>query len=221
MSEENGEYTLTHAAFDPVHTASEVRQDVQRFIRRLNLTIRLQTPERGLITEGTEFLFDGPNGTKSTQFIDLLPIDATIKVMAHTITGGGATPPQIALFDVLAALQDDPVLNAIMPLTKHDENLWAINAWKVFELIRHDVEERTAKKRNLALGPDGVGWISDDEFERFERTVNSPDVSGSDARHAVSSRNDASITPMPRSEVAPFINRLVERWVRWRHTAVT
>lgn len=202
--------------FESCASSGDVWRLSKKCIAIVNLSMGMAADSGYAINDGRVFEMFADGTSHATHFGSA---SATASASAFARASGGTAKPGPPLGLMLASMMDDPTLNAITPLTTHDENLWAINAWKTFEIIRRDVMVRTELPRNRALGPKGVGWISDEEFDRFGRSVNSPAVSGSAARHAVPDRDDPSVEPMDHSEVQLFVRTLFERWVHWRYTS--
>lgn len=155
----------------------------------------------------------------STHKAFYLETSGVVSIRSETFTATDKPPilDGVQVSRTLATLEGDPVYLEISHLLTPNEHMWAINAWKIYELVRSDIGDRTGKPASRALGEHGLRWITDNEFKRFRRTTNSPTVSGPAARHAKLDGDDDSIVPMSRQEVGGFIHKLVKQWARWRY----
>ncbi|MEM7533079.1 MAG: hypothetical protein AAF639_12940 [Chloroflexota bacterium] len=81
----------------------------------------------------------------------------------------------LSIVNYVAAQESDGNVKKVVELLGGDLN--PVNAYKIFELIRHDIKKNMNKRISLIM--------PDDEKNRFTRSVNNPQVVGDEARHGV------------------------------------
>lgn len=150
----------------------------------------------------------------ATQYVHAGFIESTVMVFSPTV--GGSKPP--ATFEEMTdrLRHDDAVTNSIVYFQRATGS-WTANLRNTFETIRGDVRDHLQLKQGLALGTTGVGWVSDDEFERFWSAVHDRSVSGFDALHT-EFRRAVPPDPMTQHEAEQFIDHLLQKWIRWKYS---
>jgi len=134
----------------------------------------------------------------------LSPGTAELRLRATAALSVGPNDPPISPYPRWAALAvRDPAVQQAVRLFGSQPS--AVNLYRVFEVIRKDAggEEKIVQH----------GWTTRNQITRFRRTVNSPTVLGSEARHGVEPSTSPP-DPMSIHEAQAFITRLLEKWLR-------
>jgi hypothetical protein len=108
-------------------------------------------------------------------------------------------PPQPPFQDVALAVLDDDVVDKALAFYSHTDN-WAVNLYKVYEIVGLDVEETRLSRKSTFNDDKGrfitnswkeiarQGWTTEGEATRCSTTVHSPAVIGDQARHGVQTK---------------------------------
>ncbi|MGO8940214.1 MAG: hypothetical protein ACLQLO_24910 [Mycobacterium sp.] len=202
--DESGAYYLTAAGLDGAHEDDRVYATVETLIKWINGAARTVASDFKPVTYAGRYTT--ANGDQVIQ-----PAGAHL-----TIRGGfpaGAVvrgsdgqlkpdPPSPAVARVALAASNSRV-DKVLGFMASDLD-W-LNLYKVYELVRDD----ETKPASIAK----MGWASENKQSAFRVSANDPEVSGDDARHAVS-QGDPKRT-MTLAEGQAFIIDLLEKWLKW------
>jgi hypothetical protein len=188
---------LTATDLEGAHEDDRVYVTVETLLRRINGAARIQTSDYQPVTYVRRYTT--ANGDQVIQ-----PAAAELRVrvgfaaegVVHGPDGAPqpAPPSPAATHTALAASNS----RADKVLTRMGGNLnWRDDETKPASIV-------------------GMGWASENEQSVFRASANRPDVSGDDARHAVSPNTALPSRTMTLARGQAFIADLVEKWLSSR-----
>jgi hypothetical protein len=209
VSERDGKYELTSHVFETFSEAADVWHYSQKLVTDIVLAAKLVFDDFGQIREGRtiEVLSDGTRN--AIPFISG-NIVASVKMSASI---GNEGP---VIDSAVVVMAEDVSARDVLRWFANREVFWTIALRKCIEAIKADVSTRTGHQRSDVLGPNGVGWISNHSYARFDAALYDADIHGDYALHAMSNRRPRS-NPMSRTEAETFARHLIQRWIGWKH----
>lgn len=195
--EENGNFFLVGGAFEVFSSAEAVLSEAVRVLDRFSAVISLLWPSLRKAT-ATAVLRETEEGKRSA-FAFPAGVSARSKVGAVAVSvGAPPEPPQpTQAQELLRRATGNQHLELAL-------SLWAdpIRSWPRLYCVVEEVEQ------HLGKGVHAAGLCSGGERERFRRTANSAEVSGTDARHATG-KFDAPKNPMNLAEATRFVEQVL------------
>jgi hypothetical protein len=150
-------------------------------------------------------------------------VPTATRVIASPLSESSQAPLEDIALDLLG---EDAVVDAL-GFYSYRVN-WAINLFKVYEIVGLDVEETKRGRKSTLSDNKGQwiqrgwneivkqGWATPDEVDRFTSTVHSSEILGDEARHAVQTKS-VPANPMNEDEAKKFIGDVLGEWIRNKH----
>jgi hypothetical protein len=213
IKEFNGVFELSSHAFEEYSQPEDVWRHAIGLFKDIALAASLVYTDIGRIHEGktVEVLADGFR--KVNVFV------AAEVVLGSSVRAslGGEDDLISKAFEVIS---DDDSARDLLRWYLNRDVFWTISLRKCFEFIRADVAQSEGFSPKAALGPGGVDWVEDTEFERFDGALYDAVVHGDFALHVQSNRPPHP-DPMNRTQAETFIRFLIQRWINWRYTQLS
>lgn len=196
--EENGAFFLVGPAFDVIPNAEAVLHEAVRTLDRFTAAISLITP--GLRKPAASSVIrEADEGTRDVTVFVSAGVSARAKVGAVLVSGDAPQrPPQrTQAQELLTQATGSPHLEQAL-------SLWSdpTRSWPRLYCVLEEMEQHLGKH------VDAAGLCSPNQRERFTRTANTAEVSGSDARHATG-KFVAPGNPMSLLEATEFVRQML------------
>ena len=195
--EENGSFFLVGAAFECLADAETVLSEASSALDKYTAIISLLWP--GLRKPAASHVFRETDEGKRDAFVFACgSISARSKTHAAAVSVGVVpqAPQQTQAQELLGRATGNPHLEVAL-------SLWAdpIRSWPRLYRVLEEIEQHLGKH------VDAAGVCPTNQRERFTRTANTAEVSGSDARHAIG-KFVAPSNPMSLSEATGFLSQI-------------
>jgi len=196
--EENGAFFLVGLGFEVLPNAEAVLGEAVRTLDRFTAVISLIWP--GLRKPAVSHVFREADEGKRDAFVFLSGgVSARSKVGAVAVSvGAPQQPPQrTQAQELLSRATGSPHLELAL-------SLWAdpMRSWPRLYRVLEEIEQHLGKH------VDAAGLCPANQRERFTRTANTAEVSGSDARHATG-KFVAPDNPMGLLEATGFVGQML------------
>lgn len=196
--EENETFFLLGSAFEVLPNAEAVLSEAVRALDQFTAVISLLWPS--LRKPAASHVFRETDEGKRNAFVFLSgSISGRSKVHAVAVSvGAPQQPPQrTQAQELLRRASGSPHLEVAL-------SLWAdpMRSWPRLYRVLEEIEQHLGKR------VDAAGLCPANQRERFTRTANTAEVSGSDARHATG-KFVAPGNPMNLTEATKFVGQLV------------
>lgn len=199
------EIYLISADFEVLTSIESVWKKANSLCESLDAIAKLSLGEHAAILTKNKIAERMPDGTKKAVSFCTATFVAGFHIhVKPTVIGpdGKALPPPPPLETLWSklAIENSNVREAL----GYYRELNLKSFYKVYEVLRDDFGgDRLLKKQP---------WVNSSRLERFLRTVNHPEASGNQSRHA---RNKAQrpSNPMPFHEANSFIQSLLREWM--------
>lgn len=193
-------YFLQSSTLDGLTEATAVKERADELLDNVNGVARVLDPSyRNVELDGK---FDSDSGRSVV--IEIGTATARARVGAVVVQTGETNTshpaPRGPRYVALAAVDAD-VAEALGYLAASVD---PATLFKVYEIIEHDVGSWREIRE--------AGWASRNEIARFKASVNRPEVSGTDARHARYAGTPPG-DPMNQAEARRFLIDLLHRWM--------
>lgn len=214
VCDRDGGYILEADAFASSPDAAAVRDYARGILLPVINGIARMTFPRSMLSRislGPGVDFTGSQGERiGHRFIQQSVVVSVSDTATVTVPSGPApalTPPSMSVANLVTVLlHDQKVLDALDFFAYEDQ--WAVNLYKVFEIVRDDVGGKNQDLINRQ-------WATDEELDNF-RSVHDSEAIGRQARHAVR-KQQSPTSPMSEDEARAFIRGVLEQWLRERH----
>ncbi|MFN3005706.1 hypothetical protein [Mycolicibacterium wolinskyi] len=204
--EASGTYYLTAMELNSAHEADRVYVTVEALLNRINGSARTLTSDFRPVRYARRYTTDDGEVIQPAAFQLTLRVGISASAVVRGPDGEPlpTSPPPAPTHLALAA--SDVTVDRVLARMAGDLD-W-FNLFKVYELVRDD----PAKPSSIA----GMGWATENQQSAFRSSANRPDVSGDDARHAVSPNTTPPRRTMTLAEGETWIRNLVSKWLAWK-----
>jgi len=207
-------YYLSSPTFDALPDDTAVREEAERLLPALNTGAMLHISgfapmARGPVLRVTD---DGPD----IVFAEPIRIAGALhaRLVMTRVDEHGQPQPTLLTRTMDLAPRDAMVAEACYYYTKEHT---LFNLYKVWEAIRDDQGGREQGRGRHTIT--GKGWVTDDDWRRFDDAANVYDLSGEHARHRDVPPRHPHLPPMSLGEADRFIGTLMARWIEEKAVA--
>jgi hypothetical protein len=201
---------LTSVHFEALDSARDVRENADTLRRAINEISELN-PELDMTFSLGSVQEDGDDGVKRIHEAVGVTCAGAVTVQGQGVVVRTSGQTEEELLEIgrkaklerarklLSVMRNEPNVGKAMRLLAGEPSYNDLN--KAYEIVRKDLGNRLLFK----IAPK-------DQWKRFTGTLNHPDVSGDDARHAHS--NDLPPkNPMNKREVYAFAKEMIDLWI--------
>ncbi|OBF98897.1 hypothetical protein [Mycolicibacter sinensis] len=203
--DERDAYYLTAAELDSADD-EDVYFTIEALLKRINGSARTLTPDFQPVRYARKYTTNGGIVIQPATVQLKIRVSLTVSAVVRGPDGEPqpTSPPPGATHLALAA--SDGTVDEVLARMAGDLD-W-FNLFKVYELVRDD----STKPSSIA----GMGWATENEQSAFRASANRPDISGEDARHAVSPNTKRPKRTMNLAEGQAWVCNLVSNWLAWK-----
>ena len=201
----DGQYYLTSAELDHHADGLDLHAEAKKILIRLNAIGRLVSDAYLPVSLARKYENSDDHVTHVLAIDDLVIRSSVESVnLDGPGTSPASLPPGSEYMDIVTANRN--AVDGVIRLLAAQNPGW-VELYKVYELIGKEAENR-------GLTFETVGGVSKAKSSAFRVSANREDISGADARHAVSPGGDRPRRTMTSSEGRAFIREVAINWLK-------